>query len=144
LASADTLAKQKAYVASQTKQLATDMALFKRVYRYVFICAREKGAKALSLEHAIAYWTVLFSPPGKQWVSSTTDWTALWIQFLEAKWTKSVNKDMWNMTFEFLQKTMQDESLSFWSEDGAWPGVIDDFVAYAKEKRGGAERMETD
>jgi DCN1-like protein 1/2 len=35
--------------------------------------------------------------------------------------------------------------LSFWSEDGAWPGVIDEFVAYVKEKRGdNANTMETD
>jgi DCN1-like protein 1/2 len=52
---------------------------------------------------------------------------------------------MWNQTFEFFQKTMQDETLSFWSEDGAWPGVIDEFVAFIKEKRGDLpDTMETD
>ena len=53
---------------------------------------------------------------------------------------------MWNQTFEFFLKTLQDETLSFWSEDGAWPSVIDDFVAYVKELRGPqvADKMETD
>lgn len=52
---------------------------------------------------------------------------------------------MWNQLFEFYLKSIEDETLSFWSEDGAWPGVIDDFVAYAKEKRGDVpENMETD
>ncbi|KAF4632827.1 hypothetical protein G7Y89_g5299 [Cudoniella acicularis] len=141
---ADTLSKQRALVLKQINELSTDMALFKKVYRHVFVCAREKGQKALPLDNAITYWEILFAAPGKPWVTASTNWIALWIEFLNAKWTKSVNKDMWNQTFEFFQKSMQDESLSFWSEDGAWPGVIDEFVAYAKEKKGGAERMETD
>lgn len=143
--SADTISKQKAYVASQIKVLSSDMALFKRVYRHAFICSKETGTKALPLENAMVYWDLIFKSPGKAWVTASTDWCALWIEFLGAKWTKSVNKDMWNQTFEFFQKTLQDESLSFWSEDGAWPGVIDEFVAYAKEKRGDLpETMETD
>ncbi|RDL39538.1 putative defective in cullin neddylation protein 1 [Venustampulla echinocandica] len=141
---ADTLAKQKAHVASQINQLASDNALFKRVYRHVFVCARDKGQKALPLENAITYWEILFAPPGKTLATSSTNWAELWIEFLNAKWTKSVNKDMWNQTLEFLQKATEDELLSFWSEDGAWPGVIDDFVGYVKTKRGAGERMETD
>jgi DCN1-like protein 1/2 len=142
---AETIAKQKSYVASQIKQLSTDIALFKRVYKHTFVCSKEKGQKALALENAIVYWQLLFSAPGKPWVTTSTNWLNLWIEFLTAKWTKSVNKDMWNQTFEFFNKSMQDESLGFWSEDGAWPGVIDEFVAYTKEKRGGVpESMETD
>lgn len=41
---------------------------------------------------------------------------------------------MWNMTLEFALKSVDDESLSFWSEDGAWPSVIDDFVEWCKAK----------
>lgn len=41
---------------------------------------------------------------------------------------------MWNMILEFATKTMSDETLSFWNEDGAWPSVIDDFVAWCREK----------
>ncbi|KAE8450917.1 hypothetical protein EG329_005357 [Mollisiaceae sp. DMI_Dod_QoI] len=142
---ADTLGKQKSYVAGQIKNLRSDIALFKRVYRHTFICAKDKGQKALPLENALVYWELLFSSPGKSWVTPSTNWADLWMEFLKAKWTKSVNKDMWNQTFVFFEKTMEDESLSFWSEDGAWPGVIDDFVVYAKEKRGDVpDTMETD
>ncbi|KAH8668195.1 Cullin binding-domain-containing protein [Tricladium varicosporioides] len=140
----DTIPKQKAYVAQQISMLSTDMALFKRVYRHVFVCAKDKGAKALPLDNAIVYWQILFAAPGKEWATPSTNWIALWVEYLTAKFTKTVNKDMWNQTFEFFLKSMQDETLSFWSEDGAWPGVIDEFVAYAKEKRGGAEPMETE
>lgn len=141
----DTLSKQKSFVAGQIKSLKSDLALFKRVYKHTFVCAKDKGQKALALENALVYWELLFSPPGRSWVTRSTNWAVLWAEFLNAKWTKSVNKDMWNQTFVFFEKTMEDESLSFWSEDGAWPGVIDEFVAYTKEKRGDVpDTMETD
>lgn len=145
VSSADTISKQKTYVAGQIKQLSTDMVLFKKVYKHVFVCAKEKGQKALPLDNAIVYWTLLFSSPGMKWATASTNWIKLWVEFLTTKWTKSVNKDMWNQTVQFFEKTMEDETLSFWSEDGAWPGVIDQFVEYAKKERGDtADTMETD
>jgi DCN1-like protein 1/2 len=126
--------------------LSSDINLFKRVYKHTFICSKERGQKALPLENAVVYWQMLFNPPGMKWATASTNWLALWLDFLDKKWTKSVNKDMWNQTFEFFQKSMQDETMSFWSEDGAWPSVIDDFVAYVKDKRGPqvTDKMETD
>lgn len=101
--------------------------------------------KALPRENAMIYWQMLFAPPGMIWATGSTNWLELWLEYLNAKWTKSVNKDMWNMTFDLFQKSLQDDQLSFWSEDGAWPGVIDDFVLYIKEKRGQVtDKMETD
>ncbi len=52
-----------------------------------------------------------------------------------------MNKDMWEQTGVFLFKSLEDESMAWWSEDGAWPGVLDDFVQFVKEKReeGGME-----
>ena len=79
------------------------------------------------------------------WKTANHDWLELWKTFLNEKWTRSVNKDMWNMTLEFALKTLSDESLSFWNEDGAWPSVIDDFVEWCKEKGiGKAESMDVD
>lgn len=143
----DTVPKQKAYIASQTKLLSSDIALFKRVYKHTFVCSKERSQKALPLENALVYWEMLFSRPGMRWASETTDWLALWLEFLSAKWTKTVNKDMWNQTLEFFSKSREDETMSFWSEEGAWPSVIDDFVVWVREKRGGgavADNMETD
>ena len=125
--------------------MSVDMALLKKIYRYTFVCSKDQGAKALPLENALVYWEMLFSPPGRAWATANTDWTSLWIEYLKAKWTMTVNKDMWNQTFEFFQKTMADETMSFWSEESSWPGVIDGFVAYVKEKRGDVpDTMETD
>ena len=36
------------------------------------------------------------------------------------------------MTLEFAARTMADETLAFWDENGAWPGVIDEFVAWCR------------
>jgi len=104
------------------------------VYRYTFVAGKEGDQRALALDNAKEFWKVIFSPPGRPWRSTTHDWLALWLDFLTNKWTRSVNRDMWNQLLEFAGKTMEDETLGFWTEDGAWPSVIDDFVAYCKEK----------
>jgi DCN1-like protein 1/2 len=125
--------------------LSTDTSLFRKVYKYTFVTGREGDQKSLSLENALIYWGMLFSPPGMEWKTPNHDWLDLWKTFLGEKWTRSVNKDMWNMTLEFALKSMSDESLSFWSEDGAWPSVIDDFVAWCKQKGiGKTESMDVD
>lgn len=121
------------------------MTLFKKVYRYAFIVGRERDQKALSLDNALVYWGMLFSQPGWRWVTANNDWLEHWKRFLGEKWTRSVNKDMWNMVLEFALKSKEDESLSFWSEDGAWPSVIDDFVEWCKKNGiGGPQSMDVD
>jgi len=47
-----------------------------------------------------------------------------------------VNKDVWNETLRFAQESLQDQALSFWSEEASWPSVIDEFVGWVKNKRG--------
>ncbi|KAG5929525.1 hypothetical protein E4U42_005552 [Claviceps africana] len=123
-----------AHIKYLSSTLSKTPALFKKVYRYAFIAGREADQKALVLENAIVYWGMLFSPPGMVWKSQNHDWLELWKTFLDEKWTRSVNKDMWNMTLEFAIKSMADETLSFWNEDGAWPSVIDDFVHWCHAK----------
>ncbi|RXG42329.1 hypothetical protein VDGE_09602 [Verticillium dahliae] len=133
------------HIKSLVKKLSTDQALFKKVYRHTFVAAKEQDQKAISLEYAQIYWETLFAPPGWQWASQNHNWLELWNSFLAAKWTRSVNKDMWNMTLEFAYKSLEDETLSFWSEDGAWPSVLDEFVAWCREEKGiKPETMDTD
>ncbi len=111
------------------------MVLYKRVYRYAFIAGRERDQKSLGLENALVYWGMLMDKPGWRWVTPNHNWLEHWKRFLGEKWTRSVNKDMWNMILEFALKTRDDETLSFWNEDGAWPSVIDDFVGWCKQNR---------
>ncbi|KAM3453179.1 hypothetical protein MY3296_003942 [Beauveria thailandica] len=115
------------------------------VYKHTFVAGREKDQKSLSLENALVYWDMLFAPPGMQWKNEHRDWLPLWKKYLNEKWHHSVNRDMWNMTLEFAFKSMEDDSLSFWDENGAWPGAIDDFVAWCKANgMSKSEQMEVD
>lgn len=114
------------------RRLPTDAALFKKVYRHAFVAGKEPNQRSLGLENAMVYWDMLFAPPGQPWVSraSGQDFLAEWKAFLNAKWHRSVNKDMWNQVLEFKIKSEADETLGFWTEDGAWPAVIDEFVQW--------------
>lgn len=127
---------QKQHFKKLVDSLGKDRDLFRRVYRYAFVVGREGDQRALSLDNAMLYWEMLFQKPGQPWVgnSAGTDWLAEWTAFLRENWTRSVSRDMWNQALEFAVKSREDETLGFWSEDGAWPGVIDEFVDWYKRK----------
>ncbi|KAK4443257.1 Cullin binding-domain-containing protein [Podospora aff. communis PSN243] len=127
------IASQKKYARHCAAQAAKDPVYFKKLYHRAFLTGKEPQQKALDKEVAIVFWEMLFSPAVHPWRSKNVNWLDVWKQFLEAKWTRSVNKDMWSQTLSFADKTMEDETLGFWSEDQAWPGVIDDFVAWCRE-----------
>jgi len=111
---------------------------FKSIYKHTFLLARQPGQKAVALEVATVYWRLLLTSPSLEWSTSSTPWLEWWIEFVQEKYKKSVNKDMWDQTLVFAEKSLADENLSFWSEDSAWPGVIDEFVEYVKtDKRAG-------
>lgn len=93
---------------------------------------------------AIEYWRLLFSEPSLEWSTSSTPWLDWWIEFLELRWKKSVNKDMWDQTLNFAIRTLDDESLKWWSEDSAWPGVVDEFVQYVQKEKRGGDAMEVE
>lgn len=44
---------------------------------------------------------------------------------------------MWDQTGIFVLKSLEDEDMGWWSEDGAWPGVLDEFVGFVRERRRG-------
>jgi DCN1-like protein 1/2 len=121
---------------SLASQMTRERDLFRKAYRYAFVAGKEGDQRALSLDMALLYWDTLFKKPGQSWIGSSTkiNWLNEWKDFLHENWKRSVNRDMWNQTLEFAFKSIDDESLDFWSEDGAWPGVIDDFVAWYKRK----------
>ena len=61
------------------------------------------------------------------------DW---WLEYMDEKWNKAINRDLWRQTLRFARETMQDDSMSFWNEESSWPSVVDDFVEWVKtEKR---------
>jgi len=137
--SCDTIDKQKKYIKTLKREMPGNKDLFTKVYKYTFLIARTPGQKAVGLEMALVYWDLLFSSPlsAVKWSSPSTPWLTWWSEFLTTSYKKSVNKDMWNETLKFAQLTLEDEAMSFWSEESSWPSVIDDFVDWVKrEKRG--------
>jgi DCN1-like protein 1/2 len=142
---AETLEKQRATIPRLRKSIQTDPALFKKVYRNTFLLARNPGQKAVALDTAIDYWTLFFgSGSGMTWKTASTPWLDWFTEYLQEKWKKTVNKDMWNMTLEFALKSLEDETMSWWEEAGAWPGVLDEFVHFVMEKRKKDGEMEVE
>ncbi|PSR81922.1 hypothetical protein PHLCEN_2v6217 [Hermanssonia centrifuga] len=55
------------------------------------------------------------------------------LDFINEKGTyRGVNKDLWLMVFEFCQTVSP--TLEDYEADGAWPTMLDDFVAWKKGK----------
>jgi DCN1-like protein 1/2 len=114
---------------------------YKAVYNHTFTLLIEDRKKAIDLEQAEAFWRILTdSNVGQPWTPKNgTDFLPMWLEFLNSKWQKAVNRDLWRQTLSFMLKAVDDESLSFWTEESSWPSVIDDFVLWVKvEKRGEA------
>jgi DCN1-like protein 1/2 len=120
---------------SQTKSLPD---VFRRVYRYAFPLCRQPGQRNLAFEIASEQWQLFFTAKngGIEWNTSSIPWLDWWIDFLQERGAKPVNKDLWEQTEVFMRKTKEDESLGWWSADGAWPGTLDDFVVWVQSKRG--------
>ncbi|KAL6721724.1 Scaffold-type E3 ligase [Lecanora helva] len=133
---ADTLSKQQSQITSFRHSLTSHPSFFKRTYKSTFLLARAPGQKILPLDTALDYWRLLFSPPSLSWNTPTTPWLDWWIEYLESRWKKSISKDTWDQTGNFVMKCLEDEGMGWWSEDGAWPGVLDEFVGFVREKRG--------
>ena len=140
-ANCDTPAKITQHVSNQLLSAHGTMDQYKAVYNHTFTLLIEDRKKAIDLEQAADFWRILTdSETGFAWVTkSGTDFLPLWLEFLNAKWSKAINRDLWRQTLAFMTKALQDESLSFWSEESSWPSVIDDFVQWVRvEKRGEA------
>ncbi|KAL8812916.1 MAG: hypothetical protein Q9223_000451 [Gallowayella weberi] len=140
---ASNLADQKSTLHSLRSSLpSSPQGLFRTTYKHTFRLALASGQRTLPLETATEYWRLLLSPPSLQWNTSMTPWLDYWMEYLAEKWKKGVSKDMWEQTGVFVQKSLEDESMGWWSEEGAWPGCLDEFVGFVREKRGKGEEME--
>jgi len=47
-----------------------------------------------------------------------------------------MNKDQWNNVFEFYKNFQDQDVVTVYDSDGAWPVMIDEFVEFIKEKNG--------
>ncbi|KAJ5366377.1 hypothetical protein N7541_000318 [Penicillium brevicompactum] len=138
---ADTLAKMTAHAKLIRETIPQDPDMFRRVYRYTFLLSRMQGQRNLQFEIAADQWNLFFTTDhgGVAWNTETTPWLDWWIEFLESRGKKPVNKDLWEQVEVFMRKSLEDEEMGWWSVDGAWPGALDDFVSYVQAKRGKME-----
>ncbi|KAJ5918636.1 DUF298 domain protein [Penicillium verhagenii] len=118
-------------------RFAVEHPLFRYIYRYSFNLCRLPGARTLGLDIAIEQWQLFFdrATGGIQANTSVTPWLDWWVEFLQQRNARAINKDLWQQLEVFLRKAIEDEKLSFWSVDEAWPAIIDEFVAFVQEKR---------
>lgn len=132
------------YAARLRTNLPTTPELYRRVYRYTFHLSRMQGQRNLAFDLAAEQWRLFFTTDrgGIAWSTPTTPWLEWWLEFLEGRGKKPVNKDLWEQTEVFMRKTLEDESFGWWSADGAWPGTLDEFVGFVLKKRGEEGEME--
>ncbi|KAJ9491674.1 hypothetical protein VN97_g1608 [Penicillium thymicola] len=142
----DTVPKMQAHAKLLRERIPQDPSLFRRVYRYAFLLSRMQGQRNLQFEIAAEQWRLFFTTDhgGVAWNTATTPWLDWWIEFLEERGKKPVNKDLWEQVEVFMRKSLEDEEMGWWSPDGAWPGALDDFVAWVQAKREKALDMEVE
>jgi DCN1-like protein 1/2 len=140
---------QKKLVRARINKTLTDPAAYKVYYDYAFQLGKEPTQKALNMALAVGLWEGLYEPNTHPWRSANVDWLGAWTTYLkdkfgvvkinddgeeEIEYKRTVSRDLWNQTRLFAAKTMEDETLGFWSEEQAWPGLIDEFVVWCREK----------
>ncbi|EKM55958.1 uncharacterized protein PHACADRAFT_256933 [Phanerochaete carnosa HHB-10118-sp] len=102
---------------------------FSELYMFCFNLAKPPQARLIDMETGSAFWSVLLAP---QYPIMNEI-----LAFVTEKGTyKGVNKDLWQMTHEFCRTVSP--NLEGYDADGAWPTMIDEFVAWKKGKLGAA------
>lgn len=142
----DTIERQAQYATAMRQRMQDDQDYFRDVYRKAFDYAKPAGQRVVPMDDAFAYWDMFFrgGHGGVEWNTKTTPWMDYWSDYYKEKNKRPVNKDLWSQVNALVVKTKESggESLDWWSEDGAWPTAVDDFVAFVKEKRQG-NKMDT-
>ncbi|KAI9711700.1 MAG: Scaffold-type E3 ligase [Bogoriella megaspora] len=135
----DTVPKMGSFISTRSSSISspTSRDLYTTVYKHTFRLALSPGQKAAPLESAIEYWRTLFGGGDSiLWKTKTAPWLDFWIEFLETKIKKSVNRDLWDQTLVFAERVMRDESLKWYDDESAWPSVIDEFVEWVRDVKG--------
>lgn len=121
---ADSVERLKAKLPELRSELASPGS-FKEFYVWVFEYGKPRAAKSLELDMAIALWRLLLKDRFAA--------LELWVQYLEAHYKRSVSRDTWVLLYDFMRLVKED--FSNYDAEGAWPVLIDEFVAWAKNER---------
>ncbi|KAJ3981805.1 Cullin binding-domain-containing protein [Lentinula detonsa] len=98
------------------------------LYMFCFKLAKPEQSRNIDMETSMALWSVILCP--KYPVMKEV------LEFIAENENvyKATNKDLWTMMFEFCETVKPD--MQDYETDGAWPTLLDDFVAWKKAKSG--------
>jgi len=100
-------------------------AAFHKLYSFCFALAKPEQSRNIDMETSVAFWSVLLVP--KYPLMGEV------VEYINEKGSyKATNKDLWSMMLEFCETVKPD--LQDYEADGAWPTLLDDFVAWKKAK----------
>jgi len=106
----------------------SDPAEFRGVYLFAFKFALDPGARNISLETAIALWTLLL--PFSGWTLQT-DWIAFTHSESIVSKNKAITKDAWSLLLTLMKQIPNRDNLAEFDRDvGAWPVMIDEFYDF--------------
>ena len=98
---------------------------FSQMYKYAFTFAQEKGKRNVEVELACALWDLLIGPQKCQYIEQ-------WKTFVTGKAERGeilvITKDTWDLFYDLVKQTRG--NIANFEDDGAWPSMIDEFVAY--------------
>ncbi|ODN96517.1 defective in Cullin neddylation protein 1 [Cryptococcus wingfieldii CBS 7118] len=143
----DTIPKLKNYLPTLRTKLNTDPVYFKKIYTHAFTLGKGSNemTRSLALETAIPFWSLFFPPafnstpsalshvPDNSPPQFTQPELDLWIEFVTQK-NRAISKDTWSLLVDFARQI--DKEFKEYDEMAAWPSMIDEFVEYAREKKG--------
>ena len=124
----DSVAKLATKLPALRASLADD-ATFRAVYAFTFAFARDKGAKNLPSDTAVALWQLLLP---QRWALG-----AQFCEFVPSVAPKVITADTWAQLGEFMRNVNVD--MSNYDPNGAWPSLIDDFAESVIAAKGSAE-----
>ncbi|KAF8655850.1 hypothetical protein AX16_002933 [Volvariella volvacea WC 439] len=102
---------------------------FHKLYTFCFGLVKPENARVIETEAclSVALWSVLLVPKYPLMAEVLE-----YITEKEGKY-KATNKDLWAMMLEFCETVPSLESYN--EDDSSWPTLIDEFVAWKKEKQ---------
>jgi len=121
-------------LADLDRRLRSEFSYFEEVYRYTFDFGRDEGQKSLALSTAIPLWELMLPlAPGLNPTVFKPEYLEWWFELLRSR-NKSVSRDTWNLFLDFIIQL--EDRFENYDELAAWPSLIDDYVALAREKLG--------
>lgn len=123
-----TIIKMREVLQKLDHKLHTDIDYLEKIYNYTFDLVLDPGAKTLSTDMALQYWTPFFSS-GSYPIIVESRLYQFWLDFIQQE--QSISKDSWKMLLQFFKRFPDLFTVKkHYNEADAWPYVIDEFYEY--------------